>query len=225
MARTTWCIGAILAPVWALAPPDLVVVGKVIMDDLREHPAASPALGGGAPQAAWGARALSPPRDVGVVAPVGEDAVARARRELRGIGADARGLAVLPAGWPTPAEEIWYADADGGGGGWRAKPGTWARFDEACDRDELAALPRAYAGAGLLHVLLEAANNGSDWARALEAALPPRKLQAAYIHVYQFADPWQCLNVMYQRDAGQRSWHFDGSDFVVTLKLQNADEG
>ena len=39
-------------------------------------------------------------------------------------------------------------------------------------------------------------------------------------HVYQFADPWQCLNVMYQRDAGQRSWHFDGSDFVVTLKLQ-----
>ena len=44
-------------------------------------------------------------------------------------------------------------------------------------------------------------------------------------HVYQFADPWQCLNVMYQRDAGQRSWHFDGSDFVVTLKLQNADEG
>ena len=31
--------------------------------------------------------------------------------------------------------------------------------------------------------------------------------------------------VMYQRDAGQRSWHYDGSDFVVTLKLQNADEG
>ena len=31
----------------------------------------------------------------------------------------------------------------------------------------------------VLHVLLEAANNGSDWARALEAALPPRKLQAA----------------------------------------------
>ena len=30
---------------------------------------------------------------------------------------------------------------------------------------------------------------------------------------------------MYQRDAGQRSWHYDGSDFVVTLKLQNAEEG
>lgn len=30
--------------------------------------------------------------------------------------------------------------------------------------------------------------------------------------VYQYHDPWQCINLMYQRDAGQRSWHYDGSE-------------
>mmetsp|Transcript_62719 Transcript_62719/g.173850 ORF Transcript_62719/g.173850 Transcript_62719/m.173850 type:complete len:316 (+) Transcript_62719:76-1023(+) len=43
--------------------------------------------------------------------------------------------------------------------------------------------------------------------------------------VYQYGCPWQCLNVHYMKDAGQRSWHYDGSDFVVTVKLQNADDG
>ena len=43
--------------------------------------------------------------------------------------------------------------------------------------------------------------------------------------LYHYADPFQSLNVMYQHDAGQRSWHYDGSDFVTTVQLQKAEEG
>lgn len=43
--------------------------------------------------------------------------------------------------------------------------------------------------------------------------------------VYPFADEFQALNVMYIRDGGSRAWHYDGSDFVVTLMLQQAQVG
>eukprot|EP00931_Biecheleriopsis_adriatica_P064490 TRINITY_DN39265_c0_g1_i1.p1 TRINITY_DN39265_c0_g1~~TRINITY_DN39265_c0_g1_i1.p1 ORF type:complete len:345 (+),score=69.44 TRINITY_DN39265_c0_g1_i1:54-1088(+) len=43
--------------------------------------------------------------------------------------------------------------------------------------------------------------------------------------IYQYDDEFQKLNVMYMHDAGQRSWHYDGSDFVVTVLLQQAAEG
>jgi hypothetical protein len=43
--------------------------------------------------------------------------------------------------------------------------------------------------------------------------------------LYEFKDEFQALNVMYMYDGGQRNWHYDGSDFVVTLSLQKADEG
>jgi hypothetical protein len=43
--------------------------------------------------------------------------------------------------------------------------------------------------------------------------------------LYQYDDEFQKLNVMWVRDGGQRSWHYDGSDFVATLLIQQADEG
>jgi hypothetical protein len=43
--------------------------------------------------------------------------------------------------------------------------------------------------------------------------------------VHQYADEFQALNVMYIKDGGSRAWHYDGSDYVVTLMLQPADEG
>jgi hypothetical protein len=43
--------------------------------------------------------------------------------------------------------------------------------------------------------------------------------------LFHYADPFQSLNVMHQFDAGPRSWHYDGSDFVTTVLLQKADEG
>ena len=43
--------------------------------------------------------------------------------------------------------------------------------------------------------------------------------------IYQFADEFQALNVMYMKDGGSRAWHYDGSDFVVTLMLQPSESG
>ena len=43
--------------------------------------------------------------------------------------------------------------------------------------------------------------------------------------IYQYDDEFQKINVMWMKDAGQRSWHYDGSDFVATLLVQQADEG
>uniref|UniRef100_A0A0G4H984 Fe2OG dioxygenase domain-containing protein n=1 Tax=Chromera velia CCMP2878 TaxID=1169474 RepID=A0A0G4H984_9ALVE len=43
--------------------------------------------------------------------------------------------------------------------------------------------------------------------------------------LFPFGDEFQKLNVMYMRDSGSRCWHFDGSDFVVTMMVQPAEQG
>ena len=43
--------------------------------------------------------------------------------------------------------------------------------------------------------------------------------------IFQFNDEFQALNVMYIKDGGSRAWHYDGSDYVVTLMLQPSEEG
>ena len=43
--------------------------------------------------------------------------------------------------------------------------------------------------------------------------------------IYQFNDEFQALNIMYIRDGGSRAWHYDGSDYVVTLLLQASEKG
>ena len=43
--------------------------------------------------------------------------------------------------------------------------------------------------------------------------------------IYQFADEFQSLNVMYMKDGGNRAWHYDGSDYVITLMLQPSEHG
>jgi hypothetical protein len=43
--------------------------------------------------------------------------------------------------------------------------------------------------------------------------------------LYKMDDEFQCLNIMYIKDGGNRAWHYDGSDFVCTLCLQQAEEG
>ena len=43
--------------------------------------------------------------------------------------------------------------------------------------------------------------------------------------LYLFGDEFQNLNIMYIKDGGNRAWHYDGSDFVITLLLQSAETG
>ena len=57
-------------------------------------------------------------------------------------------------------------------------------------------------------------------------ALPP--FFAAILGVerlYHFADPYQAVNISVMDEVGQQQWHFDGSDFVVTLLLQAPEDG
>ena len=43
--------------------------------------------------------------------------------------------------------------------------------------------------------------------------------------LFQYADEFQKLNVHYQLDGDQRGWHYDGSDFVAMLMLQQGSGG
>ena len=43
--------------------------------------------------------------------------------------------------------------------------------------------------------------------------------------LHEYADEFQSLNIMYTFDGGERSWHYDGSDTVITLMLQPPEAG
>lgn len=43
--------------------------------------------------------------------------------------------------------------------------------------------------------------------------------------LYRYDDPFQDVNVMITKDGGQRAYHYDASDFVVTLMLQPSTAG
>jgi len=43
--------------------------------------------------------------------------------------------------------------------------------------------------------------------------------------LYPMADAFQAVNYTYFRDGDHQAWHFDDGEFVITLLLQEADEG
>ncbi|MFM7893281.1 MAG: hypothetical protein ACKO8P_05605, partial [Actinomycetota bacterium] len=43
--------------------------------------------------------------------------------------------------------------------------------------------------------------------------------------LYRYADPFGALNVSIMRDGDVLDWHFDMTDFVVSIALQSSDEG
>ena len=43
--------------------------------------------------------------------------------------------------------------------------------------------------------------------------------------VYPYADPLGALNLAVMDDGDQLQWHFDQTDFVVSLAVQDADTG
>ena len=43
--------------------------------------------------------------------------------------------------------------------------------------------------------------------------------------IFPFADPLGALNLAVMTDGDQLQWHFDGTDFVVSLAIQSADQG
>jgi hypothetical protein len=43
--------------------------------------------------------------------------------------------------------------------------------------------------------------------------------------LYRYADPFGALNLAVMTDGDQLQWHFDQTDFVVSLAIQSADRG
>jgi hypothetical protein len=43
--------------------------------------------------------------------------------------------------------------------------------------------------------------------------------------LYRYADPFGALNVAVMREGDELAWHFDQTDFVVSIALRDADEG
>lgn len=43
--------------------------------------------------------------------------------------------------------------------------------------------------------------------------------------LYRFADPYQALNISIMDQGARQQWHFDSSDFVVSLLLQSPERG
>jgi hypothetical protein len=57
---------------------------------------------------------------------------------------------------------------------------------------------------------------------------PLMELVAAILgrdRIYRYADPMGALNLAVMGDGEQLQWHFDQTDFVVSLALQDAEEG
>ena len=46
-----------------------------------------------------------------------------------------------------------------------------------------------------------------------------------HARLYRYADPFGALNVAVMRDGDELAWHFDQTDFVVSIALRDADEG
>ena len=43
--------------------------------------------------------------------------------------------------------------------------------------------------------------------------------------LYEYADPLSSINVHYANEGQQLNWHFDNSEFAITLLLQSPEEG
>ena len=46
-----------------------------------------------------------------------------------------------------------------------------------------------------------------------------------HARLYRYADPFGALNVAVMRDGDELAWHFDQTDFVVSIALRDAEEG
>jgi hypothetical protein len=58
-----------------------------------------------------------------------------------------------------------------------------------------------------------------------DALLPFFSAVLGIERLYRFADAYQALNISVMDEGGRQQWHFDSSDFVVSLLLQSPERG
>ena len=127
--------------------PDIVIYGKVIIDDLLDPDGAivRGLLGGGGPQAAFGARLWAD--SVGLLARIGPDLEDRHRDHLRGLDVDLDGITVVSDAVtirsPLPRDKITAA----------ARAENWARI-----MSTPVDLPASYVRPKAIHLITEYAD-------------------------------------------------------------------
>ena len=88
--------------------------------------------------------------------------------------------------------------------------------------------PRSWLGTyGVRAVAYDLLPAGSPLRRLYEWD-PLKDLVAAILDrgpLYRYADPFGALNLAVMGDGDELQWHFDQTDFVVSLAIQSADEG
>jgi sugar/nucleoside kinase (ribokinase family) len=127
---------------------DYVVYGKIIIDDIvvGEEVVRS-ILGGGGPQAAFGARLWSD--SVGFLSRSGSDLAVSHREALRGLAIDLSGWRQFPA-IPTPRTLMRYDAEERLTGGLLTSPEDWTRL-----LSEPLTLPSAYRRPRAIHLVTE----------------------------------------------------------------------
>jgi sugar/nucleoside kinase (ribokinase family) len=125
-----------------------VVYGKIIIDDIVVGgDVVRSVLGGGGPQAAFGARLWS--NSVGFLSRSGSDLAAAHREALRGLDIDLSGWRQFPA-IPTPRTLMRYDAEERLTGGLLTSQDDWERLLE-----EPLALPPAYQNPRAIHLVTE----------------------------------------------------------------------
>ena len=98
---------------------------------------------------------------------------------------------------------------------------------DAVERDALGELPVPAEALYGIHTV-RALENLAFSSRRLGSCPPYVWALGAVLQrgpLYRYADPLGALNLAVMTDGDELQWHFDQTDFVVSLALQDADEG
>jgi len=154
---------------------------------------------------------------------IGRAAIGRARDQLAATGAAELPGFVTAAGVEALAGE---ARQLAGRAHWSGGRGSayLAEPDPSCPPSH----PRRWQGAYRVGVVAYDLIPRSSWLRRLYEWAPVMEWVEAVLgrgRLYRYADPFGALNVAVMGDGDQLQWHFDQSEFVVSLALQPAQAG
>ena len=155
--------------------------------------------------------------------PVGRAVVETGRAQLAAIGAAELSGFVTPHG-----VDVLVADAEALSSRAYHSTGVGTAYLEIPDFELPDTHPRRWLGPyGVRAVAYDLMPHDSPL-RQLYEWDPLKELIAAILDrgpLHRYADPFGALNLAVMEDGDELQWHFDQTDFVVSLAIQAADEG
>jgi hypothetical protein len=155
--------------------------------------------------------------------PVGRSLVDRARRQLRDTGA-----AELPGFIRADRLEDLVADARSLVPRAHHSQGEGGAYLEPPEHGLPAAHPRRYRGRYSVGAVAYDVMPSPSLLRSLYEWDPLLALVAAILDrgpLHRYADPFGALNLAVMGEGDELQWHFDQTDFVVSLAVQSSDGG